>query len=574
MPPMPHPLSANERLSAKECLAYAVAAVAFAWAAQPPLEWWPLALLAVAAWLPLTEPSRRPPKRMYVIVWLAAAVYWCLSLQGIRHAHPVMYACWLALGGYLALYHVLFVAACRRCRVRRVPLWIAAPVTWVGLEWVRNYLLTGTSALMLGHAVAEVPELIQVADLFGSYGVSFVLVTANVAVYSLIQMVRGQTGRGEAAVATVLAMVLVAGTWFYGRFRLDRPEGPPLATFALVQRNEQVEYLQDRSREIEIFQRYAQQSVEVLEQAAQRVDAVVWPESMLTGGLPWLIAEPEAQSPAELNVSPREFRAMVTENRRAFLTRARRVQAAMARAAGREMPPHLIGGCGVIRYADEPRVYSGMVHLTPDGRVANWYGKTHLVMFGEYVPVIGSIPVLRELLPPGLGLQTGTGPEIFSAAQTHVSPNICIETSVERVTVNHLAELREQGRMPEAVVTVTNDAWFQQSSVVEHHLRCAQLVAVGCRRPILSAANGGPTAWIDSSGRVVRRLALDARGAVIATPRRDSRISLYVRLGAWPAGLLALVTLIALADLAVARIAQRRAARAAAEDAALGTDAT
>lgn len=480
-----------------------------------------------------------------------------------------MYLCWLALGGYLAVYHVLFVAVCRRCRVRGMPAWIAVPIVWVGLEWVRNYLLTGTSALMLGHMVTNVPELIQVADLFGSYGVSFVLAASSAAVYSLIQAVRGEMSRRQAAVATGAAAALLIGAVCYGQFRLNQPAGPPLATFALIQRNEQVEYLQDRSREIEIFQRYAEQSVEAIEQSPKPVDAVVWPESMLTGGLPWLIAESDVAAPPELGVSSDEFLSMVEENRQAFLSRASHVQAALARAAGREEPPHLIGGCGVIRYRDQPQVYSGMVHITPNGRVDNWYGKTHLVMFGEYVPVIGSVPGLRELLPPGLGLETGTGPEIFSVDGTDLSPNICIETAVERVTVNQVAQLHDQGRMPEAVVTVTNDAWFQQSSVVAHHLRCAQLVAVGCRRPVLSAANGGPTAWIDSSGRVVEGLPPNASGAVVAEPLSDPRVSLYVRLGDLPAQLLGLLSLVMLADLWVAKARQRRAARAA-----LGTGET
>ncbi len=91
--------------------------------------------------------------------------------------------------------------------------------------------------------------------------------------------------------------------------------------------------------------------------------------------------------------------------------------------------------------------------------------------------------------------------------------------------------------MPDVVVTVTNDGWFDDSSVIDHHLRCGQLVAVGCRRPLLSAANNGPTAWIDSRGQIVDRLPKGINGAVIASPRQDDRTSLYVRIGDWPARL-------------------------------------
>ena len=73
---------------------------------------------------------------------LRSALYWLLSLQGLRHAHPLMFIPWIALGGYLAVYHVFFVAVTRQLVQRQIPLFLAVPVVWVGQEWIRNYLLT------------------------------------------------------------------------------------------------------------------------------------------------------------------------------------------------------------------------------------------------------------------------------------------------------------------------------------------------------------------------------------------------------------------------------------------------
>ncbi|HBV65076.1 MAG TPA: hypothetical protein DEF45_18870 [Rhodopirellula sp.] len=91
------------------------------------------------------------------------------------------------------------------------------------------------------------------------------------------------------------------------------------------------------------------------------------------------------------------------------------------------------------------------------------------------------------------------------------------------------------GESPDVIATVTNDGWFDDTSVIDHHLRCAQMVAIACRRPILSAANNGPTAWIDSRGQIIERLATGESGFLIATPKRDRRISLAVRMSDWPA---------------------------------------
>lgn len=551
------------------CLA--AVATLLMWASQPPLAIWPLAMLSVVPWLMIACTPGLITRRDYVFVWLAGFAYWAVSLQGLRHAHPMMYACWLTLAGYLAVYIVLFVVVLRQMLTRRFPIWLAAPVAWVGTECIRNYLLTGISAAMLGHTMADVPWMIQIADLFGSYGVSFVVVSVNVAAFQSILSIRRRQAPPETSSKSdsyetelaalqkvrspssllgplITAGLLLSSTLAYGYLRLCEPTGEPLATFALVQRSEQVEYMQDRTREFEIFQNYTKQTIASVAAAEKRIDAVVWPESMFTGGMPWIIADADAKSPDDGEISPIEFRTLVQQNRDYYLQRARDVQSAIAASQAKGGPLHIIAGCGVVHYRQTPEVFSGVVHVAPSGPqgpAVDWYGKTHLVMFGEYIPLVSKIPGIREYIKSlGLGLATGPGAKRFSVNGTFVAPNICIETAVERVTVNQLASLYSRGEMPDAVVTVTNDGWFDNSSVIDHHLRCAQFVAAGCRRPVLSAANNGPTAWIDSRGQIVQRLLTGTNGAVIATPLRDDRESLYLSIGDWPARLLGLLCVV------------------------------
>ena len=202
-----------------------------------------------------------------------------------------------------------------------------------------------------------------------------------------------------------------------------------------------------------------------------------------------------------------------------------------------------------------------MVHVSPEAKVAGWYGKNHLVMFGEYVPLLPGIPGLRELIPAGLGVTPGEGATVFEVNDTAIVPSVCIETAVERVMVNHLSELHSNQTRADVIVTVTNDGWFDDSSILDHHRRCAQLVAVGTRRPVLSSANNGPTVWIDSCGRLVESLPAGTDGAIIATPLRDSRTSFYVRIGDLPAKLLAVACLVVLTSIVAEANSKRRARR-------------
>ncbi len=526
--------------------------IALQWMAQPPWGLWPLAMIALVPLVYLVKRPQSIPKRGYLLIWAIATVYWLLSLQGLRHAHWAMYFCWVALASYLAMYLLVFLVAARWLVAHRFPLFLAVAIAWTGQECLRGYILTGISACMLGHTLADVPILIQIADLFGTYGVSFVLAVVNVALFQIAMAIRARSLGEGFSLDVAAAATLLGASLLYGRITLERPLGKSLGTFALVQRSEPVEYAQAIGREVEMFRSYANDSILAIRNASEPVVAIVWPESMFTGGNPWMIADEDAAAPP--SVAP-QAPSMTAEDLQRGSARAAstscNAQGYLLDAFRAEQPnrpaPHLIVGSGVVHYRQTPEVYCGVISIRPDGTVEDWYGKTHLVMFGEYVPILPHIPLLRSLVPPELGLKTGPGPKRFELGDVSVSPNVCIETAVERVTVNQLRELNRDGGAADVIVTITNDGWFDNSSVIDHHRRCAQLVAVGCRRPILSAANNGPTVWIDSRGQIREQLETGSSGVLFATPQQDRRASLYVRIGDWPARICALITLFALA---------------------------
>ena len=540
----------------------AAVAVAMQWISQPPLALWWVAPVAVVAWLFLAFPigESTMSRRGYVLVWLMGTLYWLVSLQGLRHAHPLMIVCLFALAAYLSVYGALFLVVCRRFVQWKIPRWIAAPVAWVGLECVRNYFATGISAAMLGHTMADVPIMIQIADTFGSYGVSFVVVMMNVALFECLRTYLTREKIATVAVPVLAAIGVVVATLAYGAYRLNQPTGERLATFALIQRSEPVEYAQDEQREREIFRSYALLSMKTLENTSEKVDVVVWPESMFSGGQVWRTEGENMIPPEQFEGSLAEFKMNLEYFQREYLSNALDLQTALASVQPSRESPHIMGGCGVVRYEENAQLFSGVVHVDDQNKMANWYGKTHLVMFGEYIPIASMIPGLKSILPH---LTLGDGPKRFVVGDCTVAPNICIETAVERVTVNQMSELHSDGGLPDVIVTVTNDGWFDDSSVIDHHLRCAQFVAVGCRRPILSAANNGPTAWIDGRGRIVERLATGSAGSIIASPQSETQVSAYVMIGDWPARFLAILCVASLIAVAKDRWHNRCMARAA-----------
>lgn len=505
--------------------------------AGPTLGWWAAAFVAL---VPLIWMIRQamPRRRQWAWpIYVASLAYWLLMLHGVRHAHPAMFLCWIALAAYLALYPVLFVGIAKRLVGRGVPLMAAALLAWLTQELVRNYFATGISVAMLGHTMADVRPMIQIANLGGTYLVSLVLVAVNVAVAQSLTRDRG------APASVAVAGAALAATLGYSMLSAPpspTPDAEP-ARILLVQNDQLVDYAQDQSREVQIFDAYSQQTIESLGQTQPVVDVVVWPESMFNGGVPWTIADPDASIPEEAEITYDELTDSVAQQNRFFEQRADYVQTIAATVNGGVRPKMLVG-CGVVRYtANGPRSYSGMIAIDSDGAVQHWYGKRHLVMFGEYIPLISHIPGLRDLIPAGLGVTPGDDASPIPLGDHHILPNICIETAVERVPLGAIADAADQPT--DAIVTITNDRWFHHSSLVQHHLRCAQLVAVATGRPVLSAANGGPTAWIGSDGQVISQLVASDDGAVLAEATARSGITGYTRVQDWPHWAIALIAM-------------------------------
>ncbi|MEC8475348.1 MAG: nitrilase-related carbon-nitrogen hydrolase, partial [Planctomycetota bacterium] len=508
--------------------------------------------------------------------------------------------------GYLGLYWILFIYAGRwMLHDRSFSLGFSVAIAWIGQEYIRNYLLSGLSACMLGHTMVHAPVAMQIAACFGSYGVSLFVVAGNLLVF---QVIRSRTvynsipfpsccktdspstatesnedsmpckaGSPETATSWRLDSALSIG-WIgwalvYGVWKLEAAESQnaeTLGTYVLIQRSEPVEYIQPTSRAIEIYQAYVRETLDALSNQAGPIDAIVWPESMYSAGNPWMEIEKTktSQSAASLNglriaaeasgLTVLDLRRAIGESQKYFQQRSQAlIDASQATLASGD-PVQVLAGCGVMRYAAEPEVYCGLVQIGQDGAVQHWYGKNHLVMFGEYIPVLSSIPYLKDLLPPGMGLKAGSSAQPFDVNGVNLLPNICLETAVERVAVNHVRELREQGQDVDAIVTVTNDGWFDRSSVVTHHLHCAQFVAVSTGLPILSAANNGPTAWIDSEGRIVRQLGVGSNGYLVAEPKRPQTKTLYTRIGDWPARCLGLYTCLPVLAALIRKVSDRR----------------
>lgn len=495
-------------------------------AAFPPIDFWPLAWLAPACWLVLVRRPELLGKRPYLVLWSAGFTYWFLVLQWLRLPHPATAIGWVALSFYLGIYLAVFVAISRTAVHRlRIPLIVAAPVVWTGLELAQSHLMTGFNMAALAHSQWRWLPLIQIADLAGSYAVSFLIVFVAACLASCVPMqnafqkpVARRRAWPFAFAAAALTCVLAYGYW-----RLDHEPGKAGPKIALIQGSIDTELKHDPEKQASIYPHYYGLSQEAVQKEPD-LDLIVWPETMFRDSL---------LSVSDDAVVPRDWQATIEQIREAVPEREK----LLSRQAELLGTPLLLGLDYLHLGPRRADHYNSALLIERDGKLGPRYDKIHPVPFGEFMPLARRFEWLAELSPIGAGIDWGTEVPAFHVNGASLAVNICYESAIPHVIRRQVNELRQQGEEPDILVNLTNDGWFRGSSELDLHLTCAIFRAIECRKPFLIAANTGFSAWIDADGRLLRRGPRREAEVLIAQPRLDQRHSLYLTVGDWPAGL-------------------------------------
>src|SRR5262249_8352540 len=102
-------------------------------------------------------------------------------------ADPMMYFAWVALALYCSLFFPVALFLIRRLeRGTALPLVITVPLAWTALEFLRAHLITGFAWYFLGHSQHAFLPLIQIADLTGVYGITFLVAAVNAILFELL----------------------------------------------------------------------------------------------------------------------------------------------------------------------------------------------------------------------------------------------------------------------------------------------------------------------------------------------------------------------------------------------------
>ncbi len=394
-------------------LVLALAGMVLFWAALPPLELAPLAWLAPVPWVLLIRRPKLSGRRPYRALWLASFVFYLATFYWVTFPHPATSIGWLALSAYLAVYFPGFVGLSRVAvhRLRVSPI-LAAPVVWTGLELLRGHLFTGFGMAALAHTQYRWPWVLQIADLFGGYGVSFVIVMVGAALACLIPV---ETKTGDQArwrlwplVPGAAVLVAVLG---YGYFRLHQQTTKPGPMIALIQGSIDIDMKHNPNEARTIFDQYYGLSRKAVWEHPD-LDLIVWPETMFRDS--WLVFDPKFQPPADSEWSVAEVEKASRQ--------------AVAGTVGSLGVPFLLGIDSVHYAPGGIQRYNTALFTDDEGKPTGRYDKCHLVPFGEYVWLADWFPWLYRLTPLPFGSTPGDGPHIGTVKACGSRPTSATKT--------------------------------------------------------------------------------------------------------------------------------------------------
>jgi apolipoprotein N-acyltransferase len=498
--------------------AWAMAGSVLMYAALPPLDVWPLAWIAPVPWLMLARRTELTGPWHYRAIWLAGFIFWMGVLHWLRLPYWATSFGWVGLSVYLGLYVALFVALVRVAIHRlRVPLIVASPVVWVGLELAKGRFMDGFTMGSLEHTQTQWLGIIQAADVIGGYGVSGIVMLVAACIARMLP-----SGGRRIAIWPILPLAAtMAAALVYGQVRLGEQPAGPTARVALIQGSIDTEMKSDPTQIDTVWKQYMGLTGEGVRDAAnlepaRPLDLIVWPETMFR--YPLRSFDDDFQMPPG-----RGKQEVIADTTHLLADIARHYKAA------------LLFGIDRVHWHGDGRIdhYNCAQFVAADGSLLAAYDKMHPVVFGEYVPLAEYFPFLYKLTPLSGGLKVGKKPVSEPIAGLRYCPNICYETAVPHLIREQVLSLRERGIEPDVLVNVTNDGWFWGSSELDLHLKCGVFRAVECRKPLLIAANTGLSAWIDGNGRVLQQAPRRKNEVIIADVQADGRHSFYLARGDW-----------------------------------------
>lgn len=406
----------------------------------------------------------------------ASSLYWiayALMIDGNRFALFIP----LALIGFGALFALFWgtASALSAFYANGYRRWLAFGAFLTICEWVRSWFLSGFPWNLLGSVWENQMGVLQSASVWGVYGLTLL----TILVFSVPAL--GVQKRIVWGCAVFLVCIGGLGYW-----RLY--DTPTEDVWGVRLRIVQPNIAQTLKWNPEAAEDSFSKLLRLSRTDNDTITHVVWPESAVHFLVNW------------------------HEDERLRLM-----------GAVRQGGTLIMGGMRAVH--PEKRTMANSLFVLNDlAEIQGFYDKSHLVPFGEYVPLRGILPI-DKIVPIASDFEAGSGVQTIQIPKAPpAGPLVCYE-------VIFSGQVVDRKNRPEWLVNVTNDGWYGLSAGPYQHLGMAKMRAVEEGLPVVRAANTGVSAVFDGCGRVIDSLPLGTEGVLDTALPRALPITVYGQFG-------------------------------------------
>jgi apolipoprotein N-acyltransferase len=517
----------------------------------PPYNLWPLTLAAFALLLHLLaiSPNR---KSAFWLGWLFGVGHFTMGNDWIavtftfQAAMPVWlgYFAVVALALYLAVFPAIAALAAwsigdfvrRRGANSTIPFVFAISSMWIITEWLRSWVFTGFAWNPLSEiALASVSS--GALRTIGTYGLSGFVILLSAILWGLLAALIAKSGKAIFARlldVVLLSLLLATLGWFGAGFELPQKGKPQAITITQPNISQAEKY--EPGYDAINFRRLADYSKPLKGQGPR---LLLWPEAAIPDYL-------------ESGYPYRFYQSQVGES--AVAARLRLV---------RLMGPSdiLLTGGSKLEIDDRGQLIAArnsMLALNASGDIIGSYDKSHLVPYGEYLPMPWLLKPLglARLVPGDLDFWSGPGPQTLKlggkmpGSKLGAGPDVGFQICYEIIFSGQVVD---RANRPDFIFNSSNDAWFGPSGPPQV-LAQARMRAIEEGLPVIRATPTGISAVIDADGKVLKSLPSGVAGRIDTILPPPHSPTFFARHGnSVPVALAILMLLLALLPVATRR---------------------
>ncbi len=445
-----------------------------------PFSWFFMVFFSVGGllWL-LNNASTNSWKQAFAIGWwfglghFTTGLYWISFALGVDLKQFGWLIPFIVLGlpAILSFFIAPVTFFAKTLQVKGLEQALFFSITWAFFEWLRGHLFTGLPWNLIGYTWVPYETISQSLSFLGIYGLSFITIFIATLLYCTVTA----ESLKKSLSYFLFATLLLGSLWGGGKWRLlhVKEESIPDVYLRIVQPN--------ISQKLKWNREYADKNFEHIlaltnSPARKKITHILWPES----AIPFFLEYDHERRQRLISIIPSQGYLMT---------------------GGIRLKKHSVSNV---------QIWNSIFVITAKGEIEEIYDKSHLVPFGEYVPMRSFFPsFIKKITVGSIDFSSGFGPRTLKiTGLPPFSPLVCYEGIFP-------GEVKgREGERPEWIYNATNDAWYGPTSGPYQHLVINRARAIEEGLPYMRVANTGISAVIDAYGRIKASLPLDTEGVI------------------------------------------------------------